>query len=379
MNKSRSVILVVVAFVLLVIVVVWARGGSGRRISYQNRGLRIATVLPLTGEFAKEGELARKVFAFSAEEYNLTAEEKIKLVNFDGKYAPKDTLMAYSAAMAQNPDAIIVYGDVPCNCLAKSISAGQSPVIAIAADNDIPYKSDKIFRGWVSTRLENRALAGFITRDLGAKNVAILYLRNNFGEVARNNFKEELLLRQGKIVAEESFDSNDQNMRAQIAKIVSRNPQVVYVIGFGLSFSSAINQIYETGYTGKLCSNTIVAVPSVNEHIMKRGEGIYFIDTLFDSEDKTEPVNSFVKRFKDTVGEKPTSFGVFEFEIVRILAEAANRSPKTDRGRIVEGLRKINNMQTLMGNFSYDGNGEVTLTLQPKRMKADGTYMSALE
>lgn len=369
-NKKLLIGIGIVALIGIVAVGIY----KNRQPKADDSVICIATVLPLTGEFGKEGELARKVFDFSAKAFNdKTQGKKIRLYHQDGKYAPKDSLMAFSKAVLEKPSAVIVYGDVPCNCLTKIASDGNIPVIAIAADNDIPYQSPLIFRGWVSTKLENSALADFVRCKLNDQKAAVLYLKNNFGEIARDNFKESYVARGGQIVAEESFDASESSLRSQIAKIMANKPEAIYVIGFGVSFATAINQIKETHYNGHILSNTIIAVPSVNKNIVNRGEGVYFIDTAFDSKTSDERVVRFCESFRANVGEDPTSFGAFEYEIIRLLGEVGvefGDEPK----QIQNGLYSLHRIDTLMGEFSYNKDGDVEMKLVPKQMRSDGTF-----
>ena len=371
--KKNKLLIAIGAVVLIVVGIISFLCYKDGQLSDASNIIRIATVLPLTGEFGKEGELARKVFDYSARAFNeRNSGMKIELKHHDGKYAPKDSLMAYNKAVSEKPSVIIVYGDVPCNCLSKTIAEGELPVVAIAADNDIPHQSSQIFRGWVSTKLENKTLAEFAYNDLSKHAVAILYLKNNFGDIARDNFRDAFGSLGGRIVSEESFDATDSTLRSQVAKILSSQPEAIYVIGFGLSFSTAINQIKEARFSGPILSNTIISVPSVNKNIINRGEGVYFIDTAFDA--KVE--NSFSDAFASSVGEAPTSFGAFEYEIVRLIGEIGVEYGKNSK-QIQKGLSSLRRVKTLMGDFSYDNEGEVAIKLMPKQMRADGTFVPA--
>ena len=122
----------------------------------------------------------------------------------------------------------------------------------------------------------------------------------------RNVFKSRFIALGGTVIAEEAYTDRDKNFRSIAAKIKSKNPDLVYIVGYYENTAFIVKQFRESGIQSLLLGTS----SSVHEKLVdiagKAAEG--FISALvndFDLENLNAGQKSFLEKFRGKYGMDP--------------------------------------------------------------------------
>ncbi|HEY7216798.1 MAG TPA: ABC transporter substrate-binding protein [Candidatus Binatia bacterium] len=86
-----------------------------------------------------------------------------------------------------------------------------------------------IFRTSFGQQFSMPKIANYVRDGIKAKNVALLWVNNDFGKGGRDNFTKEMNARNIKIVADISTESGQADFSADVVKLKAANPDAVFV------------------------------------------------------------------------------------------------------------------------------------------------------
>jgi branched-chain amino acid transport system substrate-binding protein len=120
------------------------------------------------------------------------------------------------------------------------------PVVIIAASAPRLTKiGDYIFRIYPSDAFQGQVGADFIFNKLGKKKVAIVYVKNDWGEGIKEVFKSKFKELGGEIVYEGGVLQDQKDFRTEITKVKSSGAEVLYFPVYPANAVSAFKQIKE--------------------------------------------------------------------------------------------------------------------------------------
>ena len=361
----------------LVIVAVVAVFGGRAWWLYQNREtgnnvVKIGAVLPMSGivsDSNKKIVATLNVAKDIIESENLLDNRRISYQLEDGKYTVKDSLSAFNKLIMDKPNAIIVLGDVPVYGLKTRIKENKIPTVAfITGTADITKGNPYLFRAFHANNVLAEKNSKFLL-DKGADTIAILRIKNNYGDDMAKTFIEKFEMGGGKVLINESYAMDSLDVRPQIAKILNTNPKAVFITGSGTGYIAAFNQLKENAYKGIVLTESAIMDAEVYSHITHNAEGCYFATAEYNF----EQLPTFKDRYKKAIQEEPDIFTAFTLMTMQVLTEAVKRG-----GTETEGIRKallsLKDFDTVMGKITFNEEGELYLdSLVIKQMQPDGT------
>lgn len=271
-NKLLSAVWIVLALVIVAIIAYRTLPSSTT-----DDEIRIGVILPLTGPVGEDGRMA--LAALQLAEKHVCEQNpgvSCKFYYEDGKYDAKTTIACFNKLILNRPNAFMVLGDVPNNSLNALIASAEIVDLALVTCDETLIGNNKwMFAGWFPFSSENNELCKYAVENLDVKKVGILSLRNNFGDEAVRTFKTAANQFDCEIVAAESFDMNSPDVKSQIAKLLTYNPDAIYVAGFGQGYIAAFNEIFTSGFKGYLLSNTAISIDGNKMNIVNHAAGVY--------------------------------------------------------------------------------------------------------
>ena len=322
--------------------------------------IKIGAILPLTGPQSMLGEEVKNGMQLA---YDEIKKEGIQLLIEDSKDSPKDAIMSFTKLLNQNVKAIICAGDVVTLNLIPFADKEQMPLITVVgAGPEITGKSKWVFRFFVRGDYQAKVLAHYSYNELRVRKVGILYINNEYGIATLKNFKEMFENMGGKIVATESYGIADRDMRSQILKLITKNPDAIYLTGFGESYPICIKQIRELGYKGLLLSSECeLSRPTFRPLTLPASENAYYVDIPYEEDSKEEVVVQFRENYKNKFNQEPSFFGVFAYDCLRNLAFIVKQS-KGDKEKIRE-LLSSQKLIGILGEYSFNQQNDLTFPL----------------
>lgn len=354
MKKSKKLLM---GFGIVVVIGIALIGVyKNRQEEVDDDVIRIGAILPLTGDFAFEGDKAAKAIMLAEQEINNREQKKkIKVLLEDGKFTSKDSLLAYNRLMMNGVSAVVSFG-TPCTGAIKSrVAKDGVPMMAIDGTAGVPQSSPWIFRCLQTTISVGNAVATALNLCGNVRTSALLYMQGDSGDDFAKGFKS---IYKGKLIGEEVFSYDSKDSRASIQKLLESKPDSVCVFGYGMGYTTALNQLIELEYKGMVITD--MNITSVLDKLRNGGNGIGYVSLDFGNASRNRKSQEFIKNMKNTYGSEPTSFSAFAYEAINMVTLHL-KSDDISRNAIARQILDINNYDSVVGVISYLPDGEISI------------------
>jgi len=321
--------------------------------------IKIGGVAPLSGGVAVYGVECKNGIDLAIEEINAAGGvngQKLEFICEDDEGDPAKSVNAYKKLVTSDEVSIII-GSLTSGCtIAITQQAQANGVIQIAPAATAVAVTDAgnyIFRTCYTDPFQGRVGGKFAAVNLGAKTAAVLYdIGNDYSVGLRDNFIEEFTKRGGVVVANESYITNDKDFNAQLTKIKSTNPEVVYLPDYYGTVALIAKQLRAQGI-----SCPIVGADGWDGLTENAGDevlgGYYSNHYAEDSTD--EKVQKFVGSFKAKFGKAPNAFAALGYDSVYMLKDSMEKAGSADAEKVRAALEAIDG-EFVTGHIVFDKN-----------------------
>jgi len=180
----------------------------------------IGVLLPLTGPYRAFGSRALKGVELALSQFSaLSGSPPINISVKDTGADPDKTRTAV-AELAQEQVAAILGPIVTAEVAAREAQKMGIPIITLTQKDNIPEIGDKVFRNFITPKMQVQALASFSIESLGLDRFAILYPDETYGLTFMNLFWDELLELGGQVVGVEAYNPKQTDFTDSIKKLV---------------------------------------------------------------------------------------------------------------------------------------------------------------
>jgi branched-chain amino acid transport system substrate-binding protein len=192
--------------------------------------------------------------------------------------------------------------------------------------------------------------------------VAIIYSNEPYGKGCKKLFSKYLAEQDIQPAAVESFQRGDKDFQAQLTKIESLSPDILFIPGYLQETAPLISQARQMGIDALSVGVFGDMAPLYVELAGKAGEG-HLIAGEYDRDYQTQ-INSrfksaYEKRLQgDTDVPDNIMFASLGFDSVRMLAEAFQQGA-TSGPEIKDYLDSLEDFNGVTGKLSFDSNGDV--------------------
>lgn len=328
----------------------------------------IGAILPLTGDAASYGISAREGYELAIHEINMQNPDKKIIIKFeDSKASAKEAVSAYlKLKNIDNPPIIFGLLSSP-EVLSVSPIAEKDKTIIFSSGASSPLISsagEYVFRNVPSDLLEATLMAETAIGKLNLKKIAIIYINSDYGIGAQSKFKQRYEELGGQIIAEESFIANQTDFKTNLLKIKNSNPDGIYFIGYK-ELGRMVKQAKELNIKAQYLSNALFEDPEILEISGNAAEGLIFTTFYFDPESDDQRTKSFVQNYKDKYGKLPDGFAVAAYDAIHVVFNALENNVISSE-TIRSSLYLLSSFDGLLGDFSFDSNGDVILPVKLK-------------
>lgn len=323
----------------------------------------IGAILPLTGPAASEGEFQKLGIELAVDEINQAGGikgKKLTVFYHDSKYNAKEGISALQALMLKEiPIVISTMSSVsaPIASYITEQSNYKGPVVLVTSSSapGVTGKSDWVFRTFLLSENESRAMANFMISKLGKKNIAVYYINDEYGLGAYTTLQNEVNVLGGKIVWKEGFNKGETNHRNVLEKLKTIQHDALYIVGQDKSYALAIKQCKEIGLNTQIFTTIALSVPEWRELIGDSAlEGIYYTEAYYSEDSHDEGVKKFVIDYEKKFGKKPNVVAAFTYTIMKMIYETV-KDGETDSSIIKEKIKELKNIKSPIGNITISG------------------------
>lgn len=376
MKRLANIITVRVSLVIfLAVVIVFPLSCSKKQPEYKE--IKIGAILPLTGDGALYGQMARKAIELAVEEINAkkgTGGKRFSVIYEDSQLKPN--LAVNAATKLITVDKVLaIIGPMASNEFIPVIPIMQKykvPVISPSAtSHEITELGSYKFRTIVSDIYDGTAMAKFAFDKMGFRKATVFYVDEAGPRGVSIAFIEEFKRLGGQIVAQEKGDRDGSDFRTQITKIKDANPDAVYFAGYAKETVVFLRQAKELGLDRALMTHQLIDDPDVIKRAGETAEGVFFTTPKLTPETGGVAVKDFFSKFKGKYGELPQNFAPNAYDAMMLIAQAVEKYGAISEG-INKGLLNIKDYYGASGEITIDENGDVVQYMTIMTIKNGG-------
>jgi branched-chain amino acid transport system substrate-binding protein len=320
----------------------------------------IGEVFSLTGGQATFGVSSRNGIEMAIKEANAAGGVKGKKLEtrvYDDQGKPEEA--ANAATRLVNQDHVtLILGEVKSSnsiAMAKVVQPARIPMVTPTSTNPkVTEVGDYIFRVCFIDPFQGFAMAKFARENLKLNKVAVLRdLNSDYSTGLTDVFTRKFTEMGGKIVAVETFNSNDSDFRAQLTAIKRAAPDGLYVPGYYSEVGVIAKQAKELGLACPIMGGDGWDSEKLFELGGSSVEGHYF-SNHYSSDDPAPRVQKFVAAYKAAYGDVPDALATLAYDAAGVAIAAMKRAPDLSPKAIRDAIAQTKDFPGVAGNITLD-------------------------
>jgi branched-chain amino acid transport system substrate-binding protein len=223
-----------------------------------------------------------------------------------------------------------------------------------------------------------------LLKQQGAKSVYILDDKQTYGKGLADQFEKAAKNADIKILGREGIDGKAPNYRSLMNKIKQQNPDAIY---FGGIIENNAAQIIKDKVGAGMSNEDVlfvgpdgIFVDSLIDQAGKDADGIYVTFGGLPESELSEKGQQFVKKYRDTYDDDIQPYTAYAYEAANVMLDAIERASKEadggapDRASVVRQLFQTKDYDGVLGNWSFDDDGDTTLSKLSIQKVEDGKF-----
>ncbi len=321
----------------------------------------IGLAVALTGPFAEPyGLPMQRGFELAREEINMLTDANLMFVPADTHSTVEGAVAAVQGLVDQGVPAIVGVG-ISTQLKEAFPIANENGVVAFSSISSAAGLSsigDYVFRAGLATNLLNPSGVMATHEKLGYTKVATIYDAADAYSTSSNEENTKALEAIGvEILTAETFQTGDTDFSTQLTSIMGMEPEALFISALSPEMVQIIVQAREIG----IPNSVHLIVPDLTrDEVQKAGAAADGAITFTNwSSTSDAPGNqAFVQNYRAKYGIEPEPWAAQSYATLYILANAIANAQSADSAAIRDALAQTMDFPTILGNFSFDPNGE---------------------
>lgn len=326
--------------------------------------IKIGHQVALTGPNATWGQSESNALKMAVEKINADGGvlgKKLEVIAYDNR---ADKLEAVNVAkrLVEQDKVVAIIGPAQSgvtNAIREVNNSAKVPLIATTATNPkvtvaddgsvVPYT----FRVCFIDPFQGTVAAQFALKDLGAKTAAVLYdVGDEYSQFLGKYFVEGFEKGGGTITANEAFRSGELDFRAQLGKIKTGKPDVLFIPTMQKEAALAAKQARDLGIKSTFLGGDGWASPDLIDLAGAAVDGAYFVN-IAAIEDPA--IQDFIKAYTEKYKADPVLPNpLMAYDAAIWIADALKRAGSTDGAKLKEALENTKDLPVLTGMLTID-------------------------
>ena len=237
--------------------------------------------------------------------------------------------------------------------------AQENGVVAFSSVSSAPGLSaigDFVFRAGLAGNILIPSGVMATQEKLGYKKVAAIYDAGIYftgNEVLRKALEANGV----EILTAETFQTHDTDFSEQLTNIMNIEPDVLFIAALAEEMTQIIVQARQIGIPDAV---HLIVLDMSRDELQKAGAAAEGAITFagWSSISDTPGNQTFVENYRAKYGIEPELWAAQSYATLYILANAIANAQSTDSAAIRDALAQTMDFPTILGNFSFDPNGE---------------------
>jgi branched-chain amino acid transport system substrate-binding protein len=364
---KKSVVLIILLVILSLCIC-----GCSKEDSSQ---IKVGVIAELTGDIPAVGASCKNAAEMAAAEVNDAGgiqlgdkKFKIKLIIEDNAGKADQSASSAQKLITQNKVLAIIGPNASRYALPAAEIAETGKVVLITPWSTAPKATldsktndskKYVFRACFIDPFQGGVVAKFALTNLKLKKAAVLYdVASEYNKGIAEIFKEVYEKNGGKVVAFETYTTNDKDFSSQLTKIKKAEPDIIFLPNYYSEVPLQIQQAKRLGIT----------VPFIGADAWGSSELIklcgadcndYYFSTHYAADAATETTKKFIAGYQAKYGVIPDDVAALTYDSFGLLLQALKTAGKNDRQAVRDALAKIPLYDGVTGNMQFkEGSGD---------------------
>jgi len=335
--------------------------------------VKIGLNVPLTGFAAADGKSALEGAKLAVAQANAAGGingEKIELVIYDDQASPKEAAPIATKLIEKDKVVVAVSGSysAPTRAAAPIFQNAKVPyVVAYSIHPDVTTTGDYMFRASTMGEVQGRAGAKLIGETLKKKNVALITLKNDFGQALASGFKEGAPKFGIKITGEYEYGMADRQFGPMISSLKADNPEAIYATGYFFTAGPLVSQLRAAGITAPVIGQEGYDSEKFIEIAGAAAEGV-LVTTSLDRDSASSVTKAYLADFKKAVGSGSDMVAASTYSATFVAIEAMKKAGTSNREAIRNAIA-AGTFETPIGKLTFNDLHEVNKDVQVQIVK----------
>ncbi len=364
---KKSAVLIILLLILSVVIC-----GCNKEDSSQ---IKVGVIAELTGDVPAVGASCKNAAEMAVAEINDAGgiqlgdkKYRIKLLIEDNAGKADQSASSAQKLITQQKVTAIVGPNASRYALPAAEIAETSKVILITPWSTAPKATldsrtgaskKYVFRACFIDPFQGRVLAKFALDNLKLTKAAVLYdVASEYNKGIAEFFKEVYEQNGGKVVAFETYTTNDKDFSSQLTKIKQAAPDVIFLPNYYSEVPLQIQQAKRLGITVPFIGSDSWG----SEELVKlcgKDCNDYYFSTHYAADASTDATQKFIASYKTKYGTTPDDVAALTYDSFGLLWQALKTAGKNDRQAVRDALAKIPQYEGVTGNMQFkEGSGD---------------------
>ncbi|MDS4058873.1 MAG: ABC transporter substrate-binding protein [Candidatus Contendobacter sp.] len=325
--------------------------------------LKIGVSAPLTGDISALGQSTKNAILLAQDEVNagggLKVGDKVLKVRCiieDDENKPESTATVFQKLINQDR-VLAIIGSQSSKCSNAGAPIAESakvPQITPWSTNPNVTKGRSfVFRACFIDPFQGRVVAQFAAGKLKAKTAAVLYdVASDYNKGIAEVFKANYEKLGGKIVAFETYTTNDKDFSAQLTKIKDAKPDVIFLPNYYSEVPLQVQQAKRLGITAPFIGSDSWGS---NELLTLGGADLngYYFSTHYAADNAAPVAKKFIADYEKAYGTKPDDVAALTYDAFGLLFDSIQSAGKADREAIRAALSTLPSYKGVTGDMKF--------------------------
>jgi len=362
------------SLILIILLVILSLGiyGCGGDDSSK---IKIGVIAELTGDVPAVGTSCKNAAEMAVQEINdaggiQLGEKKyqVKLIIEDNAGKAEQSASSAQKLITQQKVTAIVGPNASRYALPAAEIAETSKTVLITPwstapkatlDSKTNVSKKYFFRACFIDPFQGGVLAKFTLDNLKLKKAAVLYdVASEYNKGIAEIFKDVYEKNGGKVVAFETYTTNDKDFSSQLTKIKQANPDVIFLPNYYSEVPLQIQQAKRLGIKAPFIGSDSWG----SEELVKlcgADCNDYYFSTHYAADSASDTTKKFIANYKAKYGTTPDDVAALTYDSFGLLWQAIKTAGKNDRQAVRDALAKIPQYEGVTGNMQFkEGSGD---------------------
>ena len=267
--------------------------------------------------------------------------------------------------IADDPDVVAVIGHLQSYITVQTAGVyNQAGLVLVAPTATDPKLTQlgypRVFRATFTDNSVGRHLAELVASQQ-RKNVAVYYIRNDYGRNLANAFEERARELGVAVQARNSYDPSEQASERTFDQVLTEwkpmDLDAIVLAGEVPSAAIFVAQARRKGINVPIIGSDAMSSPALMEVAGTAAEGIT-VASFFNADEPRDEVVRFKAAFNAKYGLPPDAGSALGYDCVQLLAHAMKQAGSAVPEDVARALHALKDWHGVTGAFSFDEGGD---------------------